>query len=276
MKTLIETLEHMDNKGGAADSLRKHLNLAGINGWEDITRTNLYDLRDNLLENVAASTAKTILARFSALLHRIEDDIDLPKDWESILRVKTEKPVKTYLTGSELKMLEGVPTKNGRERFVLLSFLIGAYTGMRISDTREITAENIVDGFLSYVSLKTSVHSVIPVSPKTVEWIEEMKGAGVSLPLATYNRIVRRLAERAGIDGTVKVFKAGRHLTRKKWECLSSHSARISFCSNLAASGCAMSDISKMAGHTSISTTERYVCDYKIDLPKRALTYLNA
>lgn len=276
MKTLSEALDRMDNKGGAADSLRKHLSHARITDWDDITRTRLYDLKDELLNTVAASTAKTILARFSALLHRVEDEIALPKDWESILHVKAEKPVKTYLTGAELKSLEGVATKNGHERFVLLSFLIGAYTGMRISDTREITSENIVDGFLSYVSLKTSVHSVVPISPKTVAWIEEMKEAGISLPLASYNRIIRRLAQRAGIDEVVKIFKAGKHLTKEKWECISSHTARISFCSNLAACGCPMNDISRMAGHTSINTTTRYVCDYKIELPKRAMGYLNA
>ena len=51
MKTLEQTIAKMER--GAAQSLRKHLAAVGINGWEDITRSTLYDLKDHLGETVA-------------------------------------------------------------------------------------------------------------------------------------------------------------------------------------------------------------------------------
>ena len=38
MKTLQETIDRLNNSGGAADSLRKHFDAVGIKEWEDLTK----------------------------------------------------------------------------------------------------------------------------------------------------------------------------------------------------------------------------------------------
>lgn len=259
--------------GAQAPALKKHLAEAGINDWHELTKSRLYDFRDGLLSSVAASSARTYLAVFKGVLTRYEDEEGFCREFREILRAKGEKPVKTYLTPGELRRLEGVRTDGGTERQVLYQFLIGAYTGMRISDIRAVEGENVEGDALGYVSQKTGIHAVVPCGERVkgyIKWVLDNE-APISLP--GYNNAIRRLCKRAGITDRVKVHKAGRDLTGEKWEFVSSHTARISFCTNLAALGVPLLDISRMAGHSSTGMTERYIVNTKIDLPAAAQKY---
>lgn len=244
-----------------------------MNEWSDLTRANLNDFRDYVLERVAQSSARTYFAVFKAILKRYEDDVEFCKDYANILKAKNEKPVKTYLTIKELERLEQIECKSDVERYVLDEFLIGAYTGMRISDAREVSEENMVNGYLSYVSIKTGVHAVVPLKPSVAERIRRVQANDLTVSLQSYNEAIRRLCKRAGIDERVKVFKAGDHKKGEKWEYVSSHTARISFCTNLSKLGVPTIEISRLAGHTSQSMTERYIVPTQVELSSKALKY---
>ena len=275
MRTLSEAIDKMGNRGGAGDSLRKHLATVNINIWADIDRASLYEFRDALAKAVAPSTARTVCANFKALLNRYSDELDLPKDWEKILTVKNEKPLRTYLTPDELARFEQVETKSKAEAIVKAQSLVEAYTGARVSDIMELTPENIVDGVLTYVSKKTGVRASVPVSRRVEWWIayaQEHREDEPSLP--GRNIIIRRLAKKAGITDTVVVFRAGKTLKTPKYEQLSSHSFRISFVTNLQKSGMDMLSLSRLAGHRNLQMTERYCAPTTPTLTKEAMAYL--
>ncbi len=259
--------------GAQAPALKKHLAECGISTWSDLTKSKLFGFRDGLIDSVAASSARTYLAVLKGVLARYEDEEDICKEYRDILRAKNEKPVKTYLTTDELRRLEGVTVRNDTERQVLYQFLIGAYTGMRISDVRQVSGENVEGDTLGYVSQKTGIHAVVPCGERVKGYIHWVLDNEVLISLAGYNGAIRRLCKRAGINERVKVHKAGRDLAGEKWEFVSSHTARISFCTNLAGLGVPLLDISRMAGHTSTGMTERYVVNTKISLPAAALKY---
>lgn len=267
--------EAIRTKGGQqAASLEKHLNAAGLNDWHDLTKARLNDFREYLDETVARSSAHTYLAVLRSILSRFEDEIDLPcKGFREVLKIKNERPHKTYLSQEEIERLERVEVRNDSEQYVLDEFLIGAYTGMRVSDSREVSIENVKDGYLTYVSLKTGVRATIPVSERTVERIERVRGTHMEMYLATYNDILRRLAERAGINEQTKVVKAGKHLCEPKFRLISSHTARISFCTNLARLKVPLLDISRLAGHTNTAMTERYIIPTQVELNETAMAY---
>lgn len=271
MRTLHEAIQA--HAKGAAPALTRYLNECLLNDWDDLTRANLNDFRDLVAERVAQSTARTYFAVFKAILKRYEDDADFCKDYANILKAKNEKPVKTFLTMKELERLERVEVKNPNEQYVLDEFLIGAYTGMRISDAREISDENMTNGYISYVSIKTGVHAVVPMKKGMAERIKRVQANDCELHLATYNNILRRLCKRAGITERVKVFKGGEHLKGEKWEYISSHSGRISFASNLANLGVPLIDISRMLGHQNIQTTMRYIVNTKPEIDPKALRF---
>lgn len=271
MRTLKEAIEA--HAKGAAPALTRYLNECRLNDWEDLTRANLNDFRDLVTERVAQSTARTYFAVFKAILKRYEDDADFCKDYANILKAKNEKPVKTFLTMKELERLERVEVKTEYERIVLDEFLIGAYTGMRISDAKEISEENMANGYISYVSIKTGVHAVVPMKAGIAERIRRVQANECDVNLMTYNRVLRNLCKRAGITERVKVFKAGEHERGEKWEFVSSHTARISFATNLAILGVPLLDVSRCMGHTSTQMTERYVVKTKAELDVKALKY---
>lgn len=271
MKTLHEVIKL---KGGKqAFALMKYLNECEMNDWQDLTKSNLNDFRDYVTERVAQSSARTYFAVLKAILARYEDDVDFCKDYASILKAKNEKPIKTFLTMKELERLERVETKSEVEKYVLDEFLIGAYTGMRISDARDVSEENMSNGYLSYVSIKTGIHAVVPLKPGTAERIKRVQTSGASISLVGYNKALRRLAKRAGITERVKVFKAGERLAGEKWEYISSHTARISFATNLANLGAPILEISRLMGHSNIQQTERYIIRTQTELSSKALKF---
>ena len=271
MKTIQQAIQA--HAKGASPALLRYLDECHLNEWGDLTKSNLNDFRDYVLSKVAQSTARTYFAVFKAILKRYEDDVEFCKDYANILKAKNEKPVKTFLSMKELEKLERVIPHTANEQYVLDEFLIGAYTGMRISDAREISFENMTNGYISYVSIKTNVHAVVPMKNGIDERIKRVQANEVDMPLMTYNRILRRLCERAGITERVKVFKAGEHLKGHKWEYVSSHTARVSFCTNLANLGVPLLQIAKMAGHTSTQMTERYIVRTNVELDAKALKF---
>lgn len=271
MRTIQQAIQ--THAKGAAPALLRYLNECGLNDWQDLTKTNLNDFRDYVAERVAQSSARTYFAVFKAILKRYEDDVDFCKDYGNILKAKNEKPVKVYLTMRELERLERVQITSPNEQYVLDEFLIGAFTGMRISDAREISEENMSNGYISYVSIKTGIHAVVPMKNGIAERIKRVQENECEMPLMTYNRILRRLCERAGITERVKVFKAGEHEKGAKWQYVSSHTARISFATNLVDMGVALIEVSRMMGHSSTQMTERYVVKTKAEVNAKALKF---
>lgn len=278
MFTLSQALETCPAQ---KQTMRKYLALAKIHGWEDFDKDHLRLFSEVVTSNLAQSSARTVFASLKGLLGRNEElAVNLPKDWRGIISAKNEKTIKTFLTKKELKALEDVDTKNAYEQTVKYDFLISARTGMRISDTLAVTPENFVtypDGriYLDYVSKKTKVRAQVPVSERTVEMVKWVQENGAAVPLCTYNINLRKLCKRAGLTQQVRVFRAGEYVTSPKWAQISSHSARVSFCTNLAICGLDLLTISRMAGHTGIEQTERYIQRFDIKLNPLAEKYLN-
>lgn len=271
MKSFHDIIE--SKAGKQAPALLRYLKECELNDWADLTKANLNDFRDHVIERVAQSSARTYFASLKAVLARYEDDVDFCKDYKAILKAKNEKPVKTYLTIKELERLEQVRCRSDVERYVLDEFLIGAYTGMRISDAREVSVENMTNGFLSYVSIKTGIHAVVPLKSGIAERIERVQANDSPVSLVGYNKALRRLCKRAGLTERVKVYKAGENSKGEKWEFITSHSARISFASNLANLGAPILEISKLMGHQNVQQTERYIVRTQTELSAKALKY---
>lgn len=259
---------------GAAQSLRKHLAAVGIDSWDDMTRSHLYELKDHLEENVAASSAKQILSNLRAILNRMKDEIDLPLDFAKILSAKGDVCRATFLTPAELRAFEAVKVKGRKAKIVQVEFLVEAFTGARISDVQTFTAENFAGGYLTYTSKKTKVTATVPVSEKTKGWILYAQEHREDEPtLMSRNRIIRRIAQQAGIDTPVKTRHGGVEKVTPKWEVLTSHCARRSCASNLAEAGASLTEIRFTMGHTSEAMSSRYVCEARPNLSTKAMRY---
>ena len=273
MKELFESIQRAAANPGQAASVIKHLRAVGILSWEGLTKSNLYDFRDHLAESVAPNTAKTVCASLKAILKRFSDDIALPKDWESIITAKGEKPQKTYLTMKDIEAFAAVEPRGDVERYVKSCFLVSCWTGMRVSDARDISEENIKEGVLTYVSKKTGREASIPAKPGILEHIRIIQERDGDMYLATYNDALRRLARRAGLTEPVKIHRAGRTETVQKWEAITSHSGRVSTASCLAEAGATLTDIKLCLGHSSEQMSARYVACQRANLSAKAMKF---
>ncbi len=274
MKDLYSTINSQLPRA-AASALKKHLAAVGIVTWTDINRSSLYDFRDHVQNELNGGSPKVVCGNLRAVLNRVRDEFELPEDFAKILSLKGDSTRSTYLTPEELKMLENVHTKSNRERIVLVECLIGAYTGARISDIMALTEENFQDGFLVYTSKKTKITATIPISEKTKRWIAYAQEHREEAPvLMTKERIIRRLAQRAGITAKVKTRRGGVEKITEKWEVISTHTFRKTAATNLVAAGASINDAKVCLGHTNSAMTERYICITKPELSKAALSYL--
>lgn len=230
--------------------------------WEDLTAPDLKNFRDFLLSKLSPNSVRTYIAELKSIINLYRGVEYIPcqdKDLK-LLHVKLVKTTNCYLTVKELKKLEKLPLTNQRHRDIRDMFLLQAWTGCRESDALRLRQDNITDGILSYTSKKTQTYASIPVKPLVAEIIKRMPQIQ-QYNRATYNRVISNLCARAGIIEYVNLFKSGERVRGRKFEFITSHTARRSFATNLYDAGIEITKIAYMMGHSSTSMTERYICN---------------
>lgn len=239
--------------------------------WENITKVRLQRFIDYMDERLSPNSVNQYATKLKAVLNLYSDEVTLPRGFAKVLTPKKVASTAVYLTEEELQKLIGYEPKNERELYVRDMFIICSYVGCRHSDGVRLTESNFAGDTLQYVSIKTKVHTIVPLKPIVREYI--INRPQIKVDDTTYNNIIRRICKKCGITDKVKVFKAGETKEGEKWQYIGSHTARRTFASLLYLRGVDLYSISKMLGHTSVKTTEGYiVADIKTD-SKELMSY---
>ncbi len=250
--------------------------------WESISRVALCRFADWLCNNVARSSARQYCAQLKAVLDVYSDADDLPNGWRKALTVKDDESQNVYLTEQEIARVIAYKCDTSTEAAVKQQFILGCLTGARHSDYSAFTPANVTEtGMLVYVSQKTHIKAELPLAPVAREILfgKEHPFAGayrqeVSDP--TFNDTIRRICNLCDIDYNVTLYRRGGFWTGKKYEAVSSHTSRRSFCTNLYLRCRDLLLVSKLAGHTSVTMTERYICCGLESLTENAMRYFSA
>lgn len=245
--------------------------------WDELSKLRLIRFTEHLCERVSPNSARQYAAKFKAVLNRYSDEVRLDFNFAEILSLKEQVSVNTFLDEDEIRRLSAVEVANDTERLIRDQFVLGCVTGARHSDYAQFTPENIEGGWLSYVSQKTKVYVELPVSPILGRFMREQSPALGERRVSDvyFNDTLRMLAEKAGITGKVRCFKAGKNVAGRKCDLIASHTARRSCASNLAARGVSEVWIKKILGHTR-GTTDRYICCEGRRMPKEAVEYFRS
>ncbi|MFZ2901201.1 MAG: site-specific integrase [Saprospiraceae bacterium] len=177
-----------------------------------------------------------------------------------------------YLNERELEHLFSLELE-GRLANVRDLFLIGAYSGLRFSDFSQVKAENIQPieskgktvECLVITTQKTKQKVVLPLTNPILRAVLERHGwkAPRAISNQKLNNYLKELAQLAGFTQEVEIseYKAGRQMKKAvpKWELISSHTARRSFCTNAYKRGVPVPDIMRFSGHTSVQTFMKYI-----------------
>ena len=166
-----------------------------------------------------------------------------------------------YLTAAELQRLMTTPLHDAKLYHVRDLFLFSCYTGIPYGDMCRLTAEDLEvaeDGevWIKTARKKTHIHYELPLLDVPLHILDKYRDTapeGKLLPMydnSEMNRALKRIAALCGIERRL-VFHCGRH----------TYATEITL-----SQGVPLETVSKMLGHSRISTTQIYakVTDDKI------------
>lgn len=175
-----------------------------------------------------------------------------------------------YLTAEEIARFAGADLaglSKGHETARDI-FLIGCYTGQRVSDYANIRREQIWTGedgrtYISIVQKKTGKRVVVHAGPELCALLEKYNNELPKLEDQVINRYIKEIARRAGIDEMIEQVstKGGKahKVKRPKYELLTSHCARRSFATLAYLDGWDSVDIMSYTGHSSEKMLLKYI-----------------
>jgi len=171
-----------------------------------------------------------------------------------------------YLDKSELNNLWKLDL-TGRPELARDLFLVGAWTGLRVSDFNNLTTDNIIsvegNELLSVKAQKTSQTVVIPLHPVVKAILKKYNGTPPRMPEQHINRHIKEVCKLAGIADPQRKeqTRGGKGISKKvaKSQLVTNHTARRSFCTNAYLSGLPTLDIMAISGHTTEKNFLKYI-----------------
>ncbi|HRN56924.1 MAG TPA: phage integrase SAM-like domain-containing protein, partial [Agriterribacter sp.] len=190
----------------------------------------------------------------------------------AVNRIETDA---VYLTDKEiLKLYKHDLSNNTKLEHVRDLFVFGCHVGLRYSDYSTVQPENIVqiDGeyYIKLITKKTNDLVIIPCNPIVLQIFRKYGKNPNKLPKAISNQKFNDYIKEA--CKTAELTETGRLSTNPKaelWECISSHTARRSFATNLYLDGFPTLDLMKITGHKTERAFLKYIRIGKLDAARR-------
>src|SRR5690606_12578999 len=234
------------------DVFLRHLKYSFIIDFEQYLRKSPSLQNSNPLRN---NGVMKHLERLSKLLNFAMDLECLKKNPFARYKLKFKRNKKEFLSKEELKQFEEANLDNKGYEIVRNIFVFACYTGLSYTDVRQLEENNIVRGidgnyWIFTQREKNEQPFKIPLLDKALHILDKYKSHselnnGKLLPVYSNQKINVYIKE---IASSLKIFK---HLTF--------HSARHTFATTVTLSnGVPIETVSKMLGHTKISTTQVY------------------
>ncbi|WP_438711436.1 tyrosine-type recombinase/integrase [Aquimarina muelleri] len=189
---------------------------------------------------------------------------------EELRRIENLKFTTTYLNNYGLKLTPAIMSQ-ARDLF-----LIGANTGLRVSDYNRLEQKNLIErngrNYIEIKTKKTGKVIAIPINSVIKEILDRNNGIPPKkMPEQHINYALKKIGELAQIKSEVnkKNTKGGKEVvkTYKKYELITNHTGRRSFCTNAYMSEMPTIDIMAISGHSSEKTFYNYI---KVDHLERA------
>jgi integrase len=240
-----------------------------FNFYEDFVNFLIYEyvqIRSNTpIVGLKANTVGKIIKHFRTFIrNRIRRKIIAPidmQDWD----ILEEDADTIYLSFEEIEAIrtcdlgDHAHLSDYRDELVL-----GCLTGLRFSDFSNIQENDIRGDLLYKKAQKVNARVVIPLQPAAVGILKRKFSKGLPPTLnQVFNRHVKTICKLAGIDTLIKhSYKKGNKIYEEvlpKYEWVSSHTCRRSFCTNEFLAGTPVELIMKISGHKSVKDFYKYI-----------------
>lgn len=210
----------------------------------DINRA-FYEKLVSWMRDTKGYADNTILTKTNVLktiLHKAKLDgiITMVPDFSGLVPSKVAAE-RSFLTIDELRALSDTPC----EPRVAYPFLFSCFTGLRLSDVRNLKWSDIRNGVIFLRQHKTGEFVQVPIGKNAAKFLRENDSEKVFNDFPTceawHNAKIRKWAAKAGITKHV-----------------SFHVARHTFATLALGNGADLFTVSKLLGHTKITTTQIY------------------
>lgn len=142
-------------------------------------------------------------------------------------------------------------------------FIIGCFTGLRVSDLLSLKPHNVDKNFITIANEKTDTKVVIPLHPMVKAVLKKYKGFPPKITDVELNRTIKEVAKLAGLTDDVlyTVTEGGKRKDYylKKWQMVSSHTMRRSAVTNLTRAEVKETLVMQITGIKSFATLKRYI-----------------
>ncbi|MBF1547532.1 MAG: tyrosine-type recombinase/integrase, partial [Prevotella salivae] len=177
-----------------------------------------------------------------------------------------------FLTADELSTLETfkIPAKHVALGPIRDVFLFTCYTGLRYSDACNLTWDDIHNGKIEIVTVKTSDRILIEINSKAQAILD--KYADIHLPdkkvlpvisNQKMNKHLHTLCKLAGIDESIKTthYEGNKRIDKvqPKYELIGTHCGRRTFICTALAKGIPPSVVMKWTGHSDYKAMKPYI-----------------
>ncbi len=227
------------------------------------------DYKEWLLTKVSNNTTWMYISKLKAVLNKAVKEKLINYNPAKYIEIRNEETEKVFLTLEELKILYKTDCK---DKELKKAFLFSCYTGLRLSDVKNLTWQHIRDGKLYFRQKKTRGVEYLPLNEMIIELLyKDLEENVIPLPetkvfnlhkkSSRLGKALREWAKEAEIDKYI-TFHTGRH----------------TFATILLTFGTDLYTVSKMLGHKSIKTTEIYakIVNEKVDEAVKRLPSLKA
>ncbi|MBZ0184023.1 MAG: site-specific integrase [Melioribacteraceae bacterium] len=256
-RKLYETVKIKLNKFDENAS-SKRLSSITLNYLKEFETFLLNDEKEKVSKNTAIHYLNALKAVFNYATSKKLISVNPMKSYEIQRKDELERE---YLTIAELKRLEAIENKNE----TLRAFLFASYTGLRLSDIKELAYKNIEDGKVKVKMRKTEKFISIPLSNKAKEL--------VSTKILNHTGKVFNLPSDVSIGNHLKKIFKSVEIEKKK---ISFHLSRHTFATIALTIGIDILTISKLLGHRELKTTQIYtnLVDEKITKEMNKFNYI--
>lgn len=153
-------------------------------------------------------------------------------------------------------------------------FIFGAFTGLRFSDYSNIKPENIIeeegDLYIKIRTQKTKELVYIPCHPIVLQIFNKYSDSTNKLPKTISNQKFNEyIKEVCKLAGMIEKGRLADNPNKELWECVSSHTCRRSFSTNLFLDGIEPRMIMKITGHKTDKAFMKYIRVSKLDTAKK-------
>ena len=257
---LVECIKNKENGNitagtiGNYEKLRTHLERYNSKATlKDTDKDFCIGFIKYLESRMMKSTAKSYFALFKAVLSKAVKENLIERNPATLLdddeKIKAKAANRDYLEIDELKLL--LESENKCKTDLRIAFFFSCFCGMRISDIRKLTWGDILTGDKQpkarIVTKKTGKADFLPLGENAMRFLPQRNGANDETPvfnLPSQPRVSIAIRE------WTKPIIPNKHITF--------HTARHTFATTMLTLGADLYTVSKLLGHTNISTTQIY------------------